>query len=120
MSFLSFKNLTNIKLFKIHLRSPKKESMVQTSKKLTRRQILLVVLITFICVLALSYLLTYLPSRSLPELKVGEIAPRDITAPVNMTIQDKEGTERRRKEAVESVLPIYYLCLLYTSPSPRD
>ncbi len=109
MSFLSFKNLTNIKLFKIHLRSPKKELMLRASQKLTYKQVLLVVLVSFICVLALSYFLTYLPSRSLPELKVGEIASRDITAPVNMTIQDKEGTERRRKEAVESVLPIYYL-----------
>ncbi|MCP2519161.1 HDIG domain-containing protein [SCandidatus Aminicenantes bacterium Aminicenantia_JdfR_composite] len=75
---------------------------------MSRKQISLVIIVTFTSILALSYLLTYLPTRALPELKVGEIAPRDITAPINMTIQDKEGTERRRKEAIESVLPIYY------------
>jgi hypothetical protein len=107
MSFLSFKNLTNIKLFKIHLKSPKKEP--ETIRKLSLKEVFYCVLIGFISVLILSYLLTYLPSRSLPELKVGEIASQDITAPINMTIQDKEGTERRRKEAINSVLPVYYI-----------
>lgn len=58
---------------------------------------------------AIAYLTSYTPSRSLPELEEGEIAPVNIVAPANLTIEDQETTENRRREAVETVLPVYIL-----------
>ncbi|MFC2169751.1 HD family phosphohydrolase [Acidobacteriota bacterium] len=61
----------------------------------------------FIFISAISYFLSYLPSKSLPELTEGEIASADIIAPNDFTIVDMESTQTRRNEAVEAVLPIY-------------
>ncbi len=63
-------------------------------------------LILFVAVL--SYFIAYLPSQSLPEdLVEGEIATSDIVAPTDLTIEDVETTEKRRKEAADAVLPVY-------------
>ncbi|MCP2619951.1 HDIG domain-containing protein [Candidatus Aminicenantes bacterium AC-334-K16] len=59
--------------------------------------------------LIISYFISYVPSKSLPELEVGQIAPQDIMAPFDITIEDKETTEQRRREAEEAVLPVYTL-----------
>lgn len=59
--------------------------------------------------LIISYFISYVPSKSLPELDVGQIAPQDIMAPFDITIEDKETTEQRRREAEEAVLPVYTL-----------
>jgi putative nucleotidyltransferase with HDIG domain len=67
-----------------------------------------IILIVFVAVL--SYFIAYLPSRSLPEnLTEGEIATSDIVAPMDLTIEDVETTEKRRNETVEAVLPVYRL-----------
>ncbi|MGD9345427.1 MAG: HDIG domain-containing protein [Candidatus Aminicenantes bacterium] len=62
----------------------------------------------FLFVAILSYFIAYLPSQSLPQnLTEGEIATSDIIAPMDLTIEDIETTEKRRNEAVEAVLPVY-------------
>jgi len=61
----------------------------------------------FLFVLILAYFISYLPSKSLPLLKEGEIASSDVVAPANLTIEDKETTEKRKQEAAESVHPVY-------------
>ena len=61
----------------------------------------------FLFVLILAYFTSYLPSKSLPSPEAGEIASSDIIAPANLTIEDRETTEKRKKEAVESVHPVY-------------
>jgi len=53
--------------------------------------------------------MSYVPSKSLPQLEVGQIAPQDIMSPFTITIEDKETTEQRRLEAEEAVLPVYTL-----------
>lgn len=58
-------------------------------------------------VIVIAYSTSYIPSPALPLLEEGEIAPEDIVAPADMTIEDKETTEKRRREAVEAVLPVY-------------
>lgn len=58
---------------------------------------------------AIAYLTSYTPSRSLPEVKEGEIAPVNIVAPADLTIEDTETTEKRRREAAQAVLPVYVL-----------
>ncbi|MBN1274272.1 MAG: HDIG domain-containing protein [Candidatus Aminicenantes bacterium] len=61
----------------------------------------------FLFVIVIAYFLSYLPSKSLPVPAVGEIASSDIIAPADLTIEDKQTTEKRREEAVESILPVY-------------
>jgi hypothetical protein len=60
-------------------------------------------------VLILGWLISYLPSKSLPEPEIGDIASGDLVAPFDLTIEDLETTARRRKEAEETVLPVWVL-----------
>jgi len=61
----------------------------------------------FIFVAIIAAFISYVPSRSLPLIPEGEIARLDIIAPANLTIEDKETTENRRKEAADVILPVY-------------
>ncbi len=62
----------------------------------------------FVFVLIISYLIAYLPSKSLPaDLTEGEIADSDIIAPEDLTIEDIQTTEKRRREAEDAVLTVY-------------
>ena len=63
----------------------------------------------FLFVLVITYLTSYVPSRSLPQLQVGEIATLDIEVPSDITIVDSENTDEKKKEAVDAVLPVYNL-----------
>jgi len=67
------------------------------------------IVILFIFVAILAAFISYVPSRSLPLPPEGEIARSDIIAPANLTIEDKETTENRRKEAADVILPVYTL-----------
>lgn len=106
MSFLHFKNLRNLKLFKTVPKVTKKK-IVSPKKSLRQKIFSYPALFGFIFVLLLTFLLSYSPSHSLPELEVGEIASSDISAPTDMTIEDEDTTNRRRQEAIDSVLPVY-------------
>jgi putative nucleotidyltransferase with HDIG domain len=60
--------------------------------------------------LAFASFISYAPrAKALPEVKAGEIATSDITAPADMTIEDVETTDARQREASEAVLPVYVL-----------
>lgn len=114
MNSFSFKNLKFFKSSEPQAKkqknstSPsKKEIKLNFWQKLVQSP--LVFLFIFMAILA--YLISYLPSKSLPLLPEGEIAPSNITAPADLTIEDKETTEKRIKEAVETVLPVYTLDL---------
>ncbi len=61
-----------------------------------------------VTVVVTAMFLSYLPSRSLPPLELGEIAPADVTAPFDLIIEDLEETEGRREEAAGAVLPVYF------------
>jgi len=109
MNSISFKNLNFFKgqglqgpKQKPHLPSPQKESKLNLFKKLVQSPFLF--LIVFVAIL--SYFISYLPSKSLPQPLVGEIASSDIVAPMDLTIEDKETTEKRKLEAAEAVLPV--------------
>ncbi len=53
--------------------------------------------------------LIIIPSRtpSIPDFRVGEIAPKDIRSIYHFSIEDKETTEKRRDESASKVRPIY-------------
>ena len=61
-----------------------------------------------VTVVAVSFILSFLPSRRLAPVDIGEIATADVMAPFDLIIEDSEETERRRNEAAESVLPVYF------------
>jgi putative nucleotidyltransferase with HDIG domain len=110
MSPISFKNLKYFKKSEpkaiIHKNSTTPawaEKKLSFWKKLAQSPI--VILVIFILILAA--FISYVPSRSLPLPPEGEIARSDIIAPANLTIEDKETTENRRKEAADLVLPVY-------------
>lgn len=108
MDFVSFRR---IKLLKGQLARPKPNSTPparRKEKKAFWEQLVgnpFVHLILFVFVLA--YFLSYVPSKSLPQLEVGEIASADIISPSDVTIEDTETTAKRRAEAEEAVLPVY-------------
>lgn len=110
MNTISFKNLkffkssgTQGKKQKNGTPPAKKEKELNFWKKLGQNPFIFI----FIFVLILAYFLSYLPSRSLRIPIEGEIADSDIAAPEDLTIEDKEMTEKKRAEAAEAVLPVY-------------
>lgn len=109
MNFLSFKN---IKLFKSRTVlkkkaadsiAPPQEEKITFWRKLFQNPFIFLFLFVFV----LAYFISYLPSKSLPVLEEGEIASADIVALFDLTIEDTETTEKRRREAEEAVLPVY-------------
>ena len=81
----------------------KKEETSKPWKKLIERPFVFLL----IFVIILSYLIAYLPSKSLMQPEVGEIASNDIIAPDDLTIEDRETTEKRKMDAEQAILPVY-------------
>ena len=52
-------------------------------------------------------LLTNLPSENLTSLDQGEVAPADVVAPFDLTIEDAEATARERTAAEAAIIPVY-------------
>lgn len=108
MNFISFKNL---KLFKGPAHRQKKNDIPQPQKKeeqaLWKQLVQSPFFFLFIFVLILAYFLSYVPSKSLPKLKEGEIASSDTISPLDLTIEDTETTAKRKAEAEEAILPVY-------------
>ncbi len=66
-------------------------------------------IVAFILILISAYML-YTPQQTAltdHKLQVGDIVKEDIIIKTDMTIEDKESTENKRKQAVENVIPIY-------------
>jgi len=110
MNFVSFRRL---KLFKGPSSRPKNGGQEPPTKKenrsLWRRLIQSPFFYLIVFVFVLSYFLSYVPPRSLPKLKEGEIASTDLITPLDLNIEDTETTAKRRAEAEEAVLPVYTL-----------
>ena len=108
MSLISFKN---VKLFKSagftgkpehEPGAPQKEP--GTILKVFQNPFVVIVLFS----LVLAGVLSYIPAtKSLPEIKPGEIATADVVVPAEMTFEDTDTTENRQREAVANVLPVY-------------
>ena len=110
MNPISFKNL---KFFKksepqaIKQKNSTSPSKIEIKLSLWQKLAQSPIVFLFIFVAILAAFISYVPSRSLPLLPEGEIARSDIIAPANLTVEDKETTENRRKEAEDVVLPVY-------------
>jgi len=104
MSLISFKN---IKLFKssgpARAPQPPKEEPESGPAKLLQNPFFFI----FLTSLVLASFLSYVPTKSLPEFKPGDIATADVIASADLIIEDADTTEARRQAAVEAVLPVY-------------
>ena len=108
MDFISFKN---IKLFKGPAVRQKKNGPPPPPQKerppLWKQAVENPFFHLIIFVFILAYFLSYVPSKMLPRLEVGEIASADVVSPLDLTIEDTETTAKRKAEADEAVLPVY-------------
>jgi len=106
MPLISFKDL---KLFKpsppTPVRKPDQAEQGGLPGRILRNPFFLIAVST----LVLATILSYLPSKTVSALKPGDIAPEDIIAPADLTIEDTETTDMRRNEAAGAVLPVYKL-----------
>ncbi len=109
MSIVSFKDIKFFKSKESSSPKPKKGAPPKEEKlSFWRKLIKSPFTYLFIFVAAISYLISYLPSKSLPDdFALGDIAPSDIVAPETLTIEDTETTQKRRKEAAEAALLVY-------------
>lgn len=110
MNSISFKNLnlfrsqgTQAQKPKKSLFTLKKEPKLNFLQKLVNNPFLFL----FIFVAIIAYFISYLPSKSFPQLQEGEISSSDIVAPTDLTIVDKNTTEKRKKEAEEAASSVY-------------
>ena len=62
-----------------------------------------------VAALLLALFIAYAPSKNLPLLQDGEIAPEDIVAPAELVLVDEKTTAAHRAEAEEAVLSVYVL-----------
>jgi len=83
--------------------SPEEELRPTLASRLFKEPWLLMVLATAI----LALLLTRMPSEGLMTLKLAEVAPADVVAPFDLTIEDGEATAGKRAEAEAAILPVY-------------
>jgi putative nucleotidyltransferase with HDIG domain len=110
MNFISFRRLKLFKGPSSRQKNGDQEPPAKKEKKSFWRRLFqspFFYLIVFVFVL--SYLLSYVPPRSLPKLEEGEIASTDLISPLDFNIEDTETTAKRRAEAEEAVLPVYTL-----------
>ncbi len=110
MSLISF---NKIKLFRRAEIQPRR-TQVESQPGETKPPLPLLIIkspITFavLTVVATALFLTYVPSRSLGTLAVGEIAPADIVAPFDLTLTDQEATDKGKEAAAATILPVYTL-----------
>ncbi|MBN2265227.1 MAG: HDIG domain-containing protein, partial [Candidatus Aminicenantes bacterium] len=100
-----------IKLFRaaeIQPRRPPAEPPAEKPKKTLLRRIVSepwpgLVLATAV----IAIFLTRLPSESLMTLSLGEVAPADVVAPFDLTIEDDAATAEQKAEAEAAILPVY-------------
>jgi cyclic-di-AMP phosphodiesterase PgpH len=108
MNFISFKSL---KLFKRPTSRPPKngaeppadQEKLPAWRKVAQNPFLQ--MSAFVLILA--YFMSYTPSRTLPAIEVGEIARTDFISPIDLTVEDSITTAARKRQAAETVLPVY-------------
>ncbi|MEW6456181.1 MAG: HDIG domain-containing metalloprotein [Acidobacteriota bacterium] len=94
----------------------KKEEILNYPNKLKEKKtkskfLFYLKIILFISLISFFLTFTIIPKRTtaLPVLKKGEIAEFDVVCPVDITIEDRISTENKKREAYNSVPPVYNL-----------
>jgi hypothetical protein len=56
----------------------------------------------------IAFVISFFPARPLPVIRVGEIAPKDIVSPIEITVEDAQATEKRKTQAEATIPPVYF------------
>jgi cyclic-di-AMP phosphodiesterase PgpH len=57
--------------------------------------------------LSIALLLARLPTEKVTDLSLGAVAPADVVAPFDLTVEDQAATDRGKAEAEAAILPVY-------------
>jgi putative nucleotidyltransferase with HDIG domain len=92
--------------FKLHFL---KHYATSGSGKNTKKPSLIKILISVAFILLISTILFIPQEKSIldSKLKVGDIAKEDIIIKKDITVEDKENTQLKRKDAIENIIPVY-------------
>ncbi|HOF03163.1 MAG TPA: HDIG domain-containing protein [Atribacterota bacterium] len=80
--------------------------------KISNQNILKKILLFFLLIILITFILALNSTSGRIILKVGEVAPRDITSPESMEVIDKKATEKLKEDAVKSTPEVYNLNLV--------
>lgn len=80
--------------------------------KMSHQNILQKIFLFFLLIILITFILALNSISGRIILKVGEVAPRDITSPESMEIIDKKATEKLKEDAVKSTPEVYNLNLV--------
>lgn len=80
--------------------------------KISHQNILKKILLFFLLIILITFILALNSTSGRIILKVGEVAPRDITSPESMEVIDKKATEKLKEDAVKSTPEVYNLNLV--------
>ena len=108
---MSLLSLNKVKLFKAGEIQPRRPASEPPEEQKERPPFLKFLkspwFVLIVTVVLVALFLSYRPSRALPQLKAGEIAPADIVAPHDLVIEDRDATEQKRTDAESAVIPVY-------------
>jgi putative nucleotidyltransferase with HDIG domain len=108
MKAIQFRKLRLFKSDEIFPLRRKAEGKAQEKSSLLRKLFQNPVLYIFLFAAIIAFFISYFPARPLPQIRVGEIATKDIVSPVEITIEDVEATERRKTLAESTIPPVYF------------
>lgn len=80
--------------------------------KISHQNILKKILLFFLLIILITFILALNSTSGRIILKVGEVAPRDVTSPESMELIDKKATEKLKEDAVKSTPEVYNLNLV--------
>jgi putative nucleotidyltransferase with HDIG domain len=91
----------------IDLEMKRKKQRPQAPEKESSSWGKLLIGIFFVC--SIAYISYVPPARSIPDagLKAGDIAGADIVIRRDMTVEDREMTEKNRRQAMDGLIPVY-------------
>jgi hypothetical protein len=108
MKIIQFRKL---RLFKSDEIFPSKSKPGQErQEEKSRLKIIITSPILYIIIFSaiIAFVISFFPARTLPIIRVGEIAPKDIVSPLEITVEDTQATEKRKAQAEATIPPVYY------------
>jgi len=108
---MSLLSLNKVKLFKAGEIQPRRPAPEPSEEEKERPPFIKILksprFLLVVTVVLVALFLSYRPSKTLPVLKAGEIAPADIVAPHDLIVEDAEATAQKRADAENAVIPVY-------------
>jgi len=108
MKIIQFRKLRLFKSDEIFPSKPKPGQDRQEERSRLKTIVTSPVLYIIIFSAIIAFFISFFPARTLPVIKAGEIAPKDIISPLEITVEDTQATEKKRTQAEATIPPVYY------------